>query len=215
MSSPNSPTATIELPAPGPNDILGLKTYKKSLVVYDPHGGTATKGYLDELKKLGGKFNRFLREDPTQDDSPRFTGFIFPPKKLDEIRELVDRVNAGQIEAVPFVPKARDNTKQTVTWTMDRPATGDIMSLEYQEHTVLYNVLETTGGSKWIQSFIAQPQQGGDRVKVVVCDGKWCIWGIFQEHPITFIKKAATPEPKLTVPTGQPSIPVGGWQSTA
>lgn len=185
--------------------ILRLEKYSPlSFVVRGGSDENATRGYVKQLRdELGGTLNYRLKE--SFDPNVKFTGYIFSNKKLKEVTEFVEKVNRGEIQASD--PPARDESKQRVFYNLDKPSQGQIMIARVhnsQTNTIdthKFNVLslETIGSYGTVMRFYVQPLQGGEQFKVVICDGKWQIWGIFDKHDIEFRDSVATPE-KLQKP---------------
>lgn len=185
--------------------ILRLEKYSdKSFVVRGGADENATRGYVKQLRdELGGTLNYRLKEsfDPNQ----RFTGYIYSNKKLKDATEFVEKINKGEIQASD--PPARDETKQRVFYNLDKPRQGQIMIARVHNNqtstidTHKFNVLslETIGSYGTVMRFHVQPLQGGEQFKVIICDGKWQIWGILNKHDIEFSDSVATPE-KLQKP---------------
>lgn len=185
--------------------ILRLEKYSPlSFVVRGGSDENATRGYVKQLRdELGGTLNYRLKE--SFDPNVKFTGYIYSNKKLKEVTEFVEKVNRGEIQASD--PPARDESKQRVFYNLDKPSHGQIMIARVhnsQTNTIdthKFNVLslETVGSYGTVMRFYVQPLQGGEQFKVVICDGKWQIWGIFDKHDVEFRDSVATPE-KLQKP---------------
>lgn len=188
------------------NNILNLVAYsKQSFVVRGGQDPAATKYYMTHLKNLGGTLNYRLKE--ADDENKRFTGYIFPNKKIDKVTEFVDKVNSGEIGGSQ--PPPRDETKQSVFYKVEKPQLGQIMNLHINGSTHRYNILSVEG-NKVITRVYAQPIQGGDQVRVIIADGKWNIWGIWQEHEVSFAPCAppATYSNMVQIPNQQTNVPM-------
>ena len=170
-------------------DIIITPYSEKSFKV----GGESTKLFTQQLKDLGGKFNRNLKDGP---------GWIYPNTKLESLQTFVEQVKGGQVEVQPLSP--RYNQK---TIPIPLPQKPKVIS-KYQQ--VIYNVYKPTKNMPFkvvnpgiheskeylihdvedhngiIDTVFAKSKDADENIQLVIINGKWKIFRKCEEHNIMF-----------------------------
>ncbi len=201
---PEDPYADPPSPEPAiQNDQLNMAAYSdKSFVVF----GEATKIHKESLGRngLGGKFNGKLSAKPGFPGGPAYIYYI---KLKDQVRDFVNQVNTGTVPTqnqppaqgtfVTTLPTAvvplRNQTYQTVRWKVFRPAEGMKVSIKVGGSKLDGEVLQTEMTGNIVDT--AYISAGGNTSKVVICSGKWQVWGYQAEHTVFFSPQTNSPTP--------------------
>ena len=169
------------------NKLSVLDYSDKSFVVY----GDGTKEHKTDLKNLGGKFNKYLKNEGNN-----FPGWIFSLKKKEEVMEFVHSVNSGKS---PFIPKYSFNTGdglptvstpvntskfQYVKFKIFCPKENMSVSLNTNGKTVNGTIIKTETHDDIVDTIYID--FGGKTSLGVICRGKWTIFGLFDNHSIYF-----------------------------
>ncbi len=192
---------------------LNMAAYSdKSFVVF----GEATKIHKASLGKsgLGGKYIPTLKPKPGFPGGP---GYIYYLKLKDQVRDFVNQVNAGMIPTQTQPPAqgtnvtnlptvvvpVRNQTYQTVRWKVFRPTEGMKVSIKVGGNKLDGEVLQTEMTGNIVDT--AYISAGGTTSKVVICSGKWQVWGYQADHTVFFSSANAGAAPSPT-PTPQPDV---------
>ena len=173
------------------NEVLKVSTYSdKSFVV---SGDTRT--YKEQLKSLGGKFNRNLRGFPNS--------WIFSNKQMEPVMAFVTSVNTGdfQPESLPTVSNNSRNQEipsvqppsntaernyQMVKFRIFRPKEGMTVQLKYDRKTVKGTVIKTETNHDVVDA--AYVKFDDVTSLAVICRGKWQLWGFNTNHNLFFVE---------------------------
>ncbi len=178
---------------PQGSDLIGIVDYSaKSFIVF----GASTKIHKDHLKSLGGKFNGRLGSR---------TGFgggaawIYPIQRKPDVSEFVNQVNSGNISTHQTVPQQgpqgalptvaiphQNNMYQSVRWKVFIPRDGMIVTIKANGTQLLGVVIQTETNRNVVDT--AYINMDGNTSKLVICNGKWLVWGYMVEHSVFFSK---------------------------
>ena len=200
---PDDPYADHSPPSPprDPNQPLNMAAYSdKSFVVF----GEGTKIHKASLGKngLGGKFIPSLKERP---GFPGGAGWIFYMKLKDKVKAFVEQVNSGAVPtqtqppaqgtSVASLPTVivpvKNQTYQTVRWRVFRPAAGMKVTIKVGGSKLEGEVLQTDMTGDVVDT--AYISASGNTSKVVICSGKWQVWGYQAEHVVYFSNGQQSP----------------------
>jgi hypothetical protein len=173
--------------------IMGLVDYTpgKSYIVF----GEGTRVHKDHLKSLGGKFNPRLKE------KPGFAGgaawIFFSSTNKNQVVEFVNRVNNGALTTqngippqgdqamLPTVaPPSKNNLFQYVKYKVYKPATGMSVTIKSNGNKMDGSVIQTETNGSFVDT--AYISIGGNTSKLVICNGKWQVFGYMVEHSVFF-----------------------------
>ena len=190
--NPESPRGSPTL-TPTDNPVLSIVDYSdKTFIVF----GEATKTYKQQMKDLGGKFNGRLKERPGFPGGP---GWIFILKFKPQVYKFVNQVNTHEIKhhdgvthqdtegglALPTViAPIKDSVYQTVKWKVYKPVEGMGVSIKAGGAASNGEVLQTESHNNIVDTVYIN--LGGNTSKLVICNGKWQVWGYMVDHTIFF-----------------------------
>lgn len=163
---------------------------EKSFVVC----GELTRTYKDDLKNLGGRFNKNLKYEGNP-----LVGWVFPMKNKEKVMEFVLSVNSGEAPAksteipsmndmgIPRVPVPSVNTSryQFVKFKVFRPSVGMKVRLVGGGKTVHGQVVQTESSNQDILDTVYIDFDGQTSMGAI-CRGKWQIFGYFEDHTLYF-----------------------------
>ena len=177
----------------GNDAVLNVVNYSdKTFVIF----GDATKIHKESLKALGGKFNGRLKVNP-QTGFPGGAGWIFLYKFKDDVMNFVNRVNNGAIQTQREIPDqgeagnlptvtvpVKNNTYQTVRWKVFLPREGMTVTVKANGAQMVGNVLQTETHHDIVDTCYIVV--GETTSKLVICNGKWTVWGYMVDHSVFF-----------------------------
>lgn len=200
------------------NPVLGVVDYSdKTFIVF----GEATRTYKQQLRDLGGKFNKYLKE------RPEFAGgaaWIFMNKFKPKVYNFVNQVNGGEItqhEGIPqqgdqialptVVAPIKDKIYQYVKYKVFKPVDGMTVTIKAGGAASVGEVLQTETHRNIVDTVYID--LGGNTSKLVICNGRWQVWGYMVEHSVYFGNKEdgkiddgkAEDGANPTSPTGKPA----------
>ena len=178
------------------NSEMSVHDYSdKSFVV----SGEATKTYKNQLRELGGKFNRNLRTGP---------GWIFSKKSQEKVMEFLMSVQGHESESsqsspsipnvnastgLPEIPKTtlpNNNKFRWVKYKIFQPSEGMKIILKTKSGNTNGRVVQTESSQTFgnNQGVIdkAYVEFEGSTSMAVFCCGKWQIFGYFEDHTLYF-----------------------------
>lgn len=173
-------------------NILNVIEYTpKSIVVF----GEATRTYKGQLKDLGGRYNGRLSERP---DFPGGSGWIFPSRNRDSVDNFVEQVNNGEFsQALPdlnnntsvglpqvIFPQKLDAVYQTVSWKVYKPKEGMNVVIKTTGDPLEGEVVSVETHKDFVDT--AYVSVNGQISKLVICSGKWQVFGYMPEHTVRF-----------------------------
>ena len=180
------------------NPVLHIAVYSdKSFVVF----GDATKTFKNQLKTLGGKFNGRLKEKP---DFPGGPAWLFFLSNKDKVIEFVNKVNTGRQQIQSEIPVNNSSALPTVVgpagkkkfqyvkWKLFKPDTGMVVSIKGNGVEIQGKIIETESHKDIVDT--AYIDVGGKTSKLVICNGKWAVWGYMVDHTVFFNDFAGSPE---------------------
>lgn len=187
--SPPKPRVT----QPVSSSVLSTVDYSdKTFIVF----GDATKTYKEQMKELGGRFNGRLKERPGFPGGP---GWIFLVKYKPQVFKFVNQVNEGGMSQHERIPQqggvvtlptvalpSRTGQFQTVKWKVYRPTKGMGVVIKAGGVKTEGTVMETETESNRNVVDTAYIDIGGNTSKLVICNGKWQVWGYMAEHSVYF-----------------------------
>lgn len=169
----------------------------KSFIVY----GSGTKDLKQYLSNLGGKYNGRLASRP-----PNFPGggaWIYPMGKRQEVENFVNNVTSGNLKfnngtlvssQVPesginlpysIVPLKNESKYQRVNWSVFKPKEGMTAIIKVNGAAPLEGTVTSTETHNDIVDTVYITIPSG-ATKLVICNGKWQVWGYMAEHNIFF-----------------------------
>jgi hypothetical protein len=190
---------------PVDNPILNTVDYSdKSFIVF----GEGTRAHKDNLKALGGRYNGRLGERPGFQGGP---AWIFPIQMKDKVYTYINQTNAQVMPTVmqtgipgqggqtglptvimPLVRK--EQTFQTVTWKVFRPKEGMKVTVKGNGQQFIGEVVQITENNNIVEKAIISVD--GQASELVICCGKWMVWGYMVEHTVFFSdQESPTPSP--------------------
>jgi len=185
--------------------VMGLVDYTpgKSYIVF----GEGTKVHKDHLKSLGGKFNPRLKERPGFAGGPAWIFFSAATKN--QVVDFVTKVNNGAFTTQHGIPDqgnqallptvatpARNNMFQYVKYKVYKPVTGMSVTIKSNGNKMDGSVIQTdTNGSVVDTAYISI---GGNTSKLVICNGKWSVFGYMVEHSVFFGNGTKVTEAEMT-----------------
>lgn len=219
----SSKVFTMETPTPklsADQLVTWAKYGQYSVVVYGAADPEKVKEYNDKLIENGAMYNgRLSGSKIDRSDLERFPGFIFKKNQIDMVADLVDQINTGQIEPVPYTGglqetnsysnNSRSNYKvpegqQRMSFVIDKPSTDKRMLLNISNRIIPYEVTSITENPNktFVMGFKAKPiEAAGDEVHVVMINGMWQIHLVGAPHTIMFEANQTYPAMPNTVPT--------------
>ena len=193
--SPSSPVELVDVEIPQ----SGMADYSdKSFVVF----GEATRKYITQLKSLGGKFNGKLKEKPGFSGGsawifymklkPQVTKFINqintePPQDIHLVQNMQNRQDGQGINLPTVITPMITSNYQNIRWKVFKPSAGMLASIKA-------NGVETTGEVIQIETHkdivdTAYIRIGENNSKLVICNGKWAVYGYMVDHTVFFSEK--------------------------
>jgi hypothetical protein len=178
---------------------LDLADYSdKSFVVF----GEATRTYKDEIKKVGGRFNGKLKE---RSGFPGGPAWIFPMAKKSQMIEFVNSVNKHpQQKEAPILSEGCDGVSlptvvapvsqkvwQYVKWRVYKPSVGMKVTVKVEGVEVIGTVTDVESHKDIVDTVYVKLENG--TTKLVICNGKWTVWGYLKDHTVYFSKTNSTP----------------------
>ena len=191
--------------------LLGVVDYsEKVFVVF----GESTKTHKESLKALGGKFNLRFKPKPGFPGGP---GWMYMHKMKPQVFDFVNKVNTGAVATqqniplqgpqggLPTVVVPIKNLKfQSVRWKVFIPRDGMKVTIKADGGQLIGEVLQTETHRNVVDT--AYINMGGNTSKLVICNGRWQVWGYMVEHNVFFedgTKSPATASPTETTATYQ------------
>ena len=159
--------------------------------------GESTKTYSNELKNLGGRFNRNLSVG---------AGWVFPNKNKDAVTEFVNKANSGQVDkTVPSLPSSSNGNTNVGEGGLNIPTVPQQVA-EQNYQVVKFKIFKPKEGMKVtlkvngsVMEGVAKKVETHDNVTdtvyvdfsgktslAVICRGKWQIFGLFDDHTLFF-----------------------------
>lgn len=191
---PINPNEEPEQPqvAPVVTGLLNVADYNpgKSYVVF----GKETKTHKEYLKQLGGRFNGKLKEKPGFPGGPAW--IFFQQDTKPQVMEFVRQVNGGTITTQAGIPAqgegmlptvaapVRNNKFQYVKYKVFKPADGMSVTIKTGGNKMQGEVLQTENHRNVVDTVYISV--GGNTSKLVICNGRWQVWGYMSEHTIFF-----------------------------
>ena len=186
---------TAEVMDDSPSNLLAVTDYSdKSFVVH----GELTRKYKDNLKALGGRFNKNLTHN-----GKNLTGWVFGLKNKEKVMEFVMSVNTGNEQASESLPNMSDIGLPTI----------DVSSAPNAANTSVYQFVKfkvyrpregqkvrlNTGGKTFHGTVTKAESHNNDGVidtvhinidgktsLGVICRSKWQIYGYMADHVLFF-----------------------------
>lgn len=158
----------------------------KTFIVF----GEATKIYKEEMKDFGGKFNSRLKERPGFSGGP---GWIFMNKYRDVVDEFVNNINlkmnmqhkGGSKQNIPTViAPIKVPTYQYVKWKIFKPIDGMSVTIKTGNSSSVGTVIQTKSHKNIVDTVYIDLD--GNTSKLVICNGKWQVFGYMIEHTVYF-----------------------------
>ena len=149
--------------------------------------GEKTRDFKDNLRTLGGKFNRNLRGG---------AAWIFPKTKQETVVDFVMQVNSGEVSsALPGItsdaglptvpnPNVRSNPYQYVKYKIYKPREGMKATLTTNGKTMEGRVVKTEINNNVVDT--AYVEFDGQRSLAITGRGRWEISGLFSKHTLFF-----------------------------
>lgn len=191
---PNAdPTPTVT--ATVVDGVLSVRDYTpgKSYIVY----GEATRTHKDHLRGFGGKFNGRLKQKET--GFPGGPGWIFFDQKMKpQVLQFVSQVNNGTIPTQQNVPEqgnqlglptvappVKNHKFQWVKYKVFIPRVGMKPVLKVNGNKVEgAPIYEVETHKNFVDT--VWTSFGGNNAKLVICNGRWQVWGYMVEHSVFF-----------------------------
>ena len=178
---------------------LSIADYSdKSFVVFGP----SSKAYSQQLKNtFRGKYNGKLGERPGFPGGP---AWIFMTKMRPDLEKFVTDVNEGKIAnpsmlpeqgemALPNVPvPVKNSAFQTVRWTVFRPAMGMTVTVKAGSAVASGEILAIENNKTIVDTVYVSIN--GNTSKLVICNGKWTVWGYMVDHSVYFNNNEEVPQ---------------------
>ena len=186
---------TAEVMDDSPSNLLAVTDYSdKSFVVH----GELTRKYKDNLKALGGRFNKNLTHN-----GKNLTGWVFGLKNKEKVMEFVMSVNTDNESSSESLPNMNDigqptidvlsassatNTSvyQFVKFKIYRPREGQKVRLNTGGKTVHGTVTKTESHNNDGVIDTVHISFDGKTSLGVICRSKWQIFGYFADHVLFF-----------------------------
>lgn len=162
----------------------------KSFIVF----GEATRIHKNTLKSLGGRFNGRLKERPGFSGGP---AWIFPSSLKDKVFPFINEVNDKKIDTHFNVPAEGDQSSlptvnepirhrrfQYVKWKVFLPKNGMNVTVKANGVEHKGTVLQTDMNKNFVDTVYISID--GKTSKLVICNGKWQVWGYMVEHVVYF-----------------------------
>lgn len=167
----------------------------KSFIVF----GDSTRIHKESLKALGGKYNGRLKVKPGFNGGP---GWIYPINLNSKVSEFVNKVNtnvsltqqniplqgsSNSCDLPTVIVPVQNKKYQTVKWKVYVPITGMGVTVKADGNEIKGTVLQTETNKDFIDTVYIEI--GGNTSKLVICNGKWTVWGYMVEHTVFFETK--------------------------
>lgn len=171
--------------------LLSLIDYtEKSFIVY----GEATKQYIGQLKEMGGRFNKNLKERPDEKFEGG-AGWIFRMNRKEEVQNFVDRINSGEYDPnalpelggngnLPAVKVPTEKVYQTLRFKVYLPKVGMKVTLKVGGQEREGEVLRTETNNDIVDTVYLK--FGENETLGVIARQKWQIWGYDPKHSLFF-----------------------------
>lgn len=168
------------------NETLSVHDYsEKSFVVTGN-----TKPHKEELKKLGGKFNKNLKGYSNS--------WIFSKKNMEQVVTFVRNINNGEDPKLPNIDnndgldlpsvEAPNNTVlknyQLVKFRIFRPREGMKVELKTNGKSLVGTVIKTESNNDVVDTVYIKFDEKTSLA--VICRGRWQLWGYNAVHNIFF-----------------------------
>ena len=195
MESMESTETTAEVMNDSPSNLLAVTDYSdKSFVVR----GELTRKYKDNLKALGGRFNKNLTHN-----GKNLTGWVFGLKNKEKVMEFVMSVNTGNEVSSESLPSMSDiglptidvsstlsatNTSvyQFVKFKIYRPREGQKVRLNTGGKIVHGTVTKTESHNNDGVIDTVHINFDGKTSLGAICRSRWQIFGHFADHVLFF-----------------------------
>lgn len=163
----------------------------KSIVVF----GSNTKTFKEQLKALGGRFNPNLK---VRDGFEGGVGWIFSNKNRDTVLQFIEQANEGKWASnrIPIegeetssnLPQVilpdTNSTYQTVKWRVFKPVVGMVSVIKTSGTTLEGKVVKIDTHKDFVDTVYVSIE---DKIsKLVICNGRWVVWGYAVEHTVKF-----------------------------
>jgi len=173
---------------------------EKAFIVYGE-----TKPYKDAFKKMGGKFNKYLKVESGEDKVP---GWVFSRKFQEEVTEFVLNINSGKLpeEMKSDLPSVTNNLPtvsvprnlgnyQWVNFKVFRPKEGQRVTLTTEEKvsgktmrsSIEGKVLKVESHNDIVDTVYIKFDEKDSSSLGVICRSKWQIFGYFKDHSLYFL----------------------------
>lgn len=175
-----------------PNSLMVMDYSDKSFVVH----GELTRKYKDNLKAMGGRFNKKLTYN-----EKNMVGWVFGLKNKEKVMEFVMSVNSGNELSSTSLPTMNDiglptidtsnsssnnSVYQFVKFKVYRPREGQKVRLNTGGKTVYGSVTKTESYNNDGVIDTVHINFDGKTSMGVICRSKWQIFGYFADHVIYF-----------------------------
>lgn len=210
-ANPNAGSPPDTVPAGSPtlipveSPLLGVADYsEKVFVVF----GESTKTHKEHLKGLGGKFNGRLKPKPGFPGGP---AWMFWHNLKPQVFDFVNKVNTGEVTTqqtiplqgpqggLPTVAIPATNLKfQSVRWKVFIPRDGMKVTVKANGGQSVGEVLQTETHRNVVDTVYINI--GKNTSKLVICNGKWKVWGYMVEHSV-FFEDGTAKSPTTTTET--------------
>jgi len=204
MMASTGSTALIEVETP----LLGVADYsEKVFVVF----GESTKIHKEHLKALGGKFNGYLKQKPGFPGGP---AWMFFHKLKSQVFDFINNVNTEKVPtqqtipsqgpqgALPTVAIPFKNAKfQSVRWKVFIPRDGMNVTVKANGAQLVGEVLQTETHHNVIDTVYIT--MSGNTSKLVICNGRWQVWGYMVDHSVFFRDIIDKPKQTTTSPVAE------------
>ena len=197
-TSPTDPAPTMTTGSPGGQygaqyGTLNVANYSdKVFVVF----GEATKIHKDSIKALGGKFNGKLKPK-SESGFPGGPAWMFMHDHKPSVMEFINKVNNGAVPTQRTIPNqgpqaalpgvmvpVKNNKFQTVRWKVFIPREGMVVTVKANGTQITGSVLQTETHRGIVDTCYILV--GETTSKLVICNGKWSVWGYMVDHSVFF-----------------------------
>lgn len=191
--SPVVPVPAFVPPEPIQPGKMVVEPYKKSVAIFGD-----TKLWKENIKKMGGRFNGFLKR--AGPDGPSEPGWLFfDQSQIAEVKQFVDQANAGQIKplspqtaAAGSGPRTRVATGnklqyQTISYRVVLPYAGQGVTLTIPDDSERLLVVSTViiGNQPGTVDIITL-KDGEAEMTGAIVSGVWEILDFGRDHTLTF-----------------------------
>ena len=192
---PNN-TNTNNIPTVRDENALNMVDYSdKTFIVF----GEATKTYKEQMKDLGGKFMKQMKERPGFAGGAAWMFFMkLKPQVIDFVNSVNNRqinqhegvthqdtINlnvTGQLALPTVIAPIHNATYQTVHWKVYKPVAGMSVTIKAGGASAAGEVLQVESHRNVVDT--AYISLNGNTSKLVIINGYWQVHGYMVEHRV-------------------------------